>query len=990
MRDACLRRLVFAHLFSAIGEWAVTVGLLVHAFRWGGAPAVGVFSIGVLLSPLVSTPLVGAAMARRRPHLVRVGALAVQGLAYGGAATMAVVGAPTPAVAPFVVVGLAATTAIHPTGAALLPRIARSADDLVSAYVWVGHCDSASALVGSLAAGVIVGAGGPEAVFAVAAAGAVAALGATLWRPAPLTRSAAATGTGASRGVIRRALVELRERPWSRGVLAISCARNLVVGAFDVLLVVVALDVLGLGDGGPGYLSALVGAGALGSTVLVATAVRRSQLRGALMSAVVAASVLAVGVGLWTEAGVVYVVLPLMGVCMAAMEALIRTLLQRSSDPRRLGSMFAALGFVAGLGQLAGSAMAQVGLAVGGPSTALVVLGGVLVALAALSVSSLRRADAHTEIPSIEMALLAGVPVFSSLPAAGLEQVARVADPVVVAPGASLMVEGDPGSECFVVASGEFEVTMSGHRRRVLSRGDAVGELALLTDAPRTSTVTALGAGSVLRIDRDSFLLALTGYDVGAAADVPDYAIARERYRDVVAAHDRDPQLLGVDRAESWLGLGAAGRLLGDASFRDAIRRGVSLAADGSNDALLAHAAAMTTWPGSFFFVAENPDVEMIDLCEQTLRRLGPEDPMRVRVLATLASHATFAYDRDHLARLIAEAAHLAARHHDPALVGSVLNAEYICLWEPSTCERRQEIAASLTEIGVRTGDATLEFLGGFFAAFGAAECARLDEAREQLVALRASYPRTRIEYFEFICERLLLSIDIARGEPGVMERVDALAERHGPTYADTDGTWALQIGGLAHQAGTLGGMRSTIESMIEGPHSRTWRAALALSQLVDGDREAATSTLAEQGDVPKNYFWVTVTQVQAEVVAALGQTDRCQFLFDELAPYRGRVGITASGSLVLGLVSRSLGELAIALGRADDAVDLLTEAVADADRNRMPFEAVVSRRLLAAAYVARGDHAASTRIVAEAEETARERGFARELALLGAVSTRP
>lgn len=954
MRDWWLRRLVLAHLLSAVGEWAVTVGLLVHAFAWGGAAAVGALSIAVLLSPLVCTPLVASALARWRPHVVRVAGFGVEALAYVGATISAVLEAPSPVVAAFVVIGLAGATSIPPTSAALMPLIARSTDDLISANLWVGHCDSASALVGSLAAALVVGAGGPEAVFALCALAAALALGATVWRPDPLVRTGRPARFGERDRPIRRVLTELRARPWSRGVLAVSSARNALVGAFDVLLVVLALEVLDLGDGGPGYLSALVGAGALCSTFLVTVVVRRARLRGALMVAIALAATLTVLLGAWTEIPVAVVALPLIGLAMASMDALSRVLLQRSSDPRQLGPLFAALGLVAGLGQLAGSAVAQAAMALGGPRASLVTLGGVLGVLATLSVRSLRRADANTEVPVMEMTLLSGLPVFSSLPTVGLEQVARLAVHERVEPGTSIMTQGEPGLHCVVIVDGNFEVTAKGARQRMASRGDCLGELALLTNIPRTATGTARTAGEVLRIGRDPFLVALTGYDVGASVDDPDNATTLGRYREMVAAYDRHPDAGSADRAESWLGLGAAGRLLGDPSFTEPLRRGAGLAEAASDELLIAHAAAMTTWPGAFFFIAENPDHETIELCEDALTRLGADDPMRVRVLAALASQATFAYHADHRAALIREALELAERHGDPALTGAVLNSEFVCLWEPATLERRRQIAAALTEIAVRTGDVEMEFLGGFFTAYCVAESGQLGEARDQLVSLRPVLRRARIEFFEFLAERLIISIDIARGEPDVKDRIDALAQRHAHTHADTDGTWALQIGALAYQDGTLGSMRWTIAAMTDGPHARTWHAALALAELMDGDPEAAARTLDAQGDVPRNYFWLTVVQAQAEVAAALGLTDRCRALFDQLAPYEGRIGITASGSACFGLVSRSLGELALALGRHDEAVGLLTAAASEAARIGMSFEAATAHRLLSRAYDAR------------------------------------
>ncbi len=47
MGDSRLRRLVVAHALAVTAEWVVVVGLLVHAFSWGGAGAVGIVSIAV-------------------------------------------------------------------------------------------------------------------------------------------------------------------------------------------------------------------------------------------------------------------------------------------------------------------------------------------------------------------------------------------------------------------------------------------------------------------------------------------------------------------------------------------------------------------------------------------------------------------------------------------------------------------------------------------------------------------------------------------------------------------------------------------------------------------------------------------------------------------------------------------------------------------------------------------------------------------------------
>jgi hypothetical protein len=239
----------------------------------------------------------------------------------------------------------------------------------------------------------------------------------------------------------------------------------------------------------------------------------------------------------------------------------------------------------------------------------------------------------------------------------------------------------------------------------------------------------------------------------------------------------------------------------------------------------------------------------------------------------------------------------------------------------------------------------------------------------------------------------LLLSIDLARSDGGgeggddLQARVDDLAQRHASTHADTEGTWALQTGGLAYQRGELGQMTNVLVTMTVGPHARTWTAALALARSWDGDLSGAAALLAGNDDVPVDYFWMTVRQAQAEAAVAVGDLDRCQRYFDELAPFEGRVGLTSSGSLCFGLVGRSLGELALALGRVELAVATLDRAMRQADTIGWPTESVITRRVLAAALVAAGRAEEAEPVREAALEIARRRGFAREVRLLEAAA---
>ena len=88
--------------------------------------------------------------------------------------------------------------------------------------------------------------------------------------------------------------------------------------------------------------------------------------------------------------------------------------------------------------------------------------------------------------------MLRSIPLFREMGKRELENVGRLADTVDVPSGKVLMREGEFGSEMFVISSGLLAVERGGREVARLGPGSVVGEIALLSEGPRTATVTAL------------------------------------------------------------------------------------------------------------------------------------------------------------------------------------------------------------------------------------------------------------------------------------------------------------------------------------------------------------------------------------------------------------------------------------------------------------------------------------------------------------------
>jgi CRP/FNR family transcriptional regulator, cyclic AMP receptor protein len=101
--------------------------------------------------------------------------------------------------------------------------------------------------------------------------------------------------------------------------------------------------------------------------------------------------------------------------------------------------------------------------------------------------------------------LIKRVPLFSNCSKRELEQIARIADEIDLREGKEMTREGSRGREFFVLLEGDADVTKDGRSINRLGAGDFFGEIALVSDSPRTATVTATSPVRALVITDRSF-----------------------------------------------------------------------------------------------------------------------------------------------------------------------------------------------------------------------------------------------------------------------------------------------------------------------------------------------------------------------------------------------------------------------------------------------------------------------------------------------------
>jgi CRP/FNR family cyclic AMP-dependent transcriptional regulator len=135
------------------------------------------------------------------------------------------------------------------------------------------------------------------------------------------------------------------------------------------------------------------------------------------------------------------------------------------------------------------------------------------------------RKDAKAE-------LIRHVPLFARCSSKELAEVAGIADEIDIAEGKEVTREGERGREFVVLVEGTAEVTRDGKTINTLGSGDFLGEIAIVSDLPRTATVTTTSPVRALVI-RDVEFKTLLRHQPGIAEKVLA-ALADRLARDTV------------------------------------------------------------------------------------------------------------------------------------------------------------------------------------------------------------------------------------------------------------------------------------------------------------------------------------------------------------------------------------------------------------------------------------------------------------------------
>lgn len=524
-QNHALARLLVGEFISGIGDWLYLVAILVVIYaETQSAVLLGIMGAARILPYILLSVPAGIVVDRYDRRMVLIVTDVARGVIMLALAGMVVLGAPVYLIIGLSILAACFSTFFGPAIAALLPTLVDETELGPANSAWA-TLDNLAFIVGPALAGVLLATGGLSVAFLLNAVS-FAVVAVILWRlpvgerNAVVTDGAPAPTPDPEPTVGWRTLVA----PLS-GPFVLDSVTSFVGGGLGVLTVVIAIEVLGAGEAGTGYLNAATGVGGVLAGLAAGSLVARRLSVPLLVGGIVS------GIGLiwlgFTDSLVPAMLAIGVGVAGAfLLDVVNTTLIQRTVPDAFRGRAMGLVQMSSAIFYAAGSLLFPIIASIYGVPPLLVVSGiGMAAAAGVALLLSMRAVRSQPLDP--ERARITQLPIFAGLPAPRLEAAARALRSVEVSAGEVVVRQGDPADRFYVISQGSFVVTQvpvaGGEpvRLRELGADDVFGEIGLLQHSPRTATVTAQADGQLLALAGDQFL-ELVGSGPGLSSRLMD------------------------------------------------------------------------------------------------------------------------------------------------------------------------------------------------------------------------------------------------------------------------------------------------------------------------------------------------------------------------------------------------------------------------------------------------------------------------------------
>ncbi|MDV3222490.1 BTAD domain-containing putative transcriptional regulator [Intrasporangium sp.] len=364
---------------------------------------------------------------------------------------------------------------------------------------------------------------------------------------------------------------------------------------------------------------------------------------------------------------------------------------------------------------------------------------------------------------------------------------------------------------------------------------------------------------------------------------------------------------------------------------------------------LVAEAAAVwghvTLWNWRPYGVVDHDLVSLIEsLLDDAL-----DEPLRARLLGTLAVELAYSDRRDEGIDLAERAVGIARAQGDPILLGRVLNNLSIAAWGvPDGVERRMTAADESLSLVGRGLPARTEFLARLHRGplrlhlgDGAGFEADLAAARRIAATLSGPEVRPHVLYQE-------AGLAMLRGK---WESVEPLAREAFDLFVQTSSWGAAEMCWGLHQftiRRRQGRVAESLPALIDlGDTGIPLAQAVAVVAAAEAGDPQEARRLRRRWPHQHPVDWTTDALAVTRAWAALLLGEDVGSTYEELLPYRGRQVVVGTATAVWGSYDLVLADLAAALGKDTAALHHAREALALAIELRSPWQEEDARQRL-------------------------------------------
>ena len=321
-----------------------------------------------------------------------------------------------------------------------------------------------------------------------------------------------------------------------------------------------------------------------------------------------------------------------------------------------------------------------------------------------------------------------------------------------------------------------------------------------------------------------------------------------------------------------------------------------------------------------------------IALLREALEAVGPRDSdMRARLLGFLAQASYLPDPRLHSVALSEEALAIARRVGNPRTLWPVLCSRYVALDGPGAAEERMALATEILQVGEQLGDKEAVLWGRLLRLYEALALGRIAVLEAELAVFTRLAEDLRQPLFRSRAVAVSAALALLEGRFADAEQL--AIEASGLMKRADYFPYMAQLYVIRWQQDRLGEIEGFLQALAEQGARQPETLTLLAHIHAEAGRVDEASAVLERlgaddfGTLPRTGLWLLSMAQLTDVCVTLGDAAHAVTLYKLLLPHAKDMVVTIN-PIFLGSTSFLLGQLAGVMGRHDDALHHLDEAL--------------------------------------------------------------